>query len=86
MAAPAAMPWSLKGVSLEARLAAKQEARAAGIPIGEWLNAAIRAAAAAEGTTAPGPAKAGESLIERAVALQDPMLAATPVGPARTKA
>ncbi len=63
MAAPASMPWSVKGVSLEARLAAKASARAAGLTVGEWLCQVIRATAAAEDAATP-----GDSLIERAVA------------------
>lgn len=35
------LPWSVKGVSLEAREAAKVAARDAGQPIGAWLTEAI---------------------------------------------
>jgi hypothetical protein len=67
MAAPGSMPWSLKGVSREARRAAKSAAREAGLPIGAWLSRAIRATAAAEGVTVTTTA-ARDSLIERAMA------------------
>src|SRR5437870_2419773 len=42
------MPWSIKGVSAEARNLAKTAAGAGGEPIGPWLNQVIRAASAAE--------------------------------------
>ncbi len=42
------LPWSLKGVSLEARRAAKQAAKEAGLPVGAWLCAVIHEAAASE--------------------------------------
>lgn len=38
------IPWSVKGVSAEARQAAKDAAQAAGMTIGAWLNLAIRQA------------------------------------------
>ena len=41
--APRNMPWSLKGVTHEARAAAKTSARVAGVPLGQWLSGAIRA-------------------------------------------
>ena len=37
------MPWSLKGVTHEARAAAKAAAHVAGVPLGQWLSGAIRA-------------------------------------------
>lgn len=42
------LPWSLKGVSPEARQAAKSAAKAAGEPVGVWLSGVIRDVAAAE--------------------------------------
>lgn len=39
-------PWSIKGVDPEAREAAKVAARRAKVPLGQWLSAAIRHAAA----------------------------------------
>lgn len=36
------IPWSVKGVSKEAREAAKKAAAARGITMGEWLSEAIR--------------------------------------------
>jgi localization factor PodJL len=35
------IPWSVKGIEPEARAAAKQAARRAGITLGEWLNSVI---------------------------------------------
>jgi len=35
------VPWSVKGVDHDAREAAKEAARRAGMSLGEWLNAAI---------------------------------------------
>ncbi len=40
------LPWSLKGVSLEARQAAKQAAKDADVQVGTWLCATIREVAA----------------------------------------
>lgn len=45
------IPWSVKGVSKEARQMAKKAAAAEGLTMGEWLSRAIRADAAA--TTDP---------------------------------
>jgi hypothetical protein len=42
------MPWSIKGVSAEARGLAKSEAERSGQSIGPWLNQLIRAASEAE--------------------------------------
>ena len=39
------MPWSVKGVSAEARAKAKQAANTSGKTIGSWLSQAIRIAA-----------------------------------------
>ncbi len=44
----ASMPWSLKGISDEARVYAREAAGAADIPIGDWLSAVINAAALQE--------------------------------------
>lgn len=41
-------PWSIKGVSREARRLAKSAAAEAGIPMGTWLSRAIEQAAALE--------------------------------------
>ena len=38
------IPWSIKGVSKEARAAAKKAAASEGITMGEWLSRAIRTA------------------------------------------
>ena len=35
------IPWSVKGVDLETREAAKDAARRAGMTLGEWLNTII---------------------------------------------
>ena len=42
------MPWSIKGVSTEARDAARAAVEASGGTMGEWLGEAIRAVAAEE--------------------------------------
>jgi hypothetical protein len=38
------IPWSIKGVSKEARAAAKKAAASDGVTMGEWLSRAIRTA------------------------------------------
>ena len=43
-----ASPWSVKGISSEERELAKQAARRAGVPIGQWLSRQIREAAEME--------------------------------------
>lgn len=43
------MPWSLKGISDEAREYAKSASAAADIPVGSWLSAVIHAAALQDG-------------------------------------
>lgn len=66
------MPWSLKGVSREARDAAKREAKAAGMTIGAWLSRAINetaAAEAADGQEEAGNGKARLNTVERMAAL-----------------
>jgi hypothetical protein len=47
-----AMPWSIKGVSSEARTLAKSAAGAASQSIGPWLSQVIRAASRAESEAA----------------------------------
>ena len=56
-----ASPWSVKGIAAEERELAKQAARRAGVPIGQWLSRHIREAAEEErgsragvGACAPG--------------------------------
>lgn len=41
-------PWAVRGVSPEARSAAQIAAKKAGISLGQWLDRAVRDAAAAE--------------------------------------
>lgn len=41
-----AVPWSIKGVDFDARTAAKEAARRAGMTLGEWLNSVIAEQAA----------------------------------------
>jgi hypothetical protein len=59
------LPWSLKGVSLEARSRAKTAAGEAGEPLGKWLSDTIRRMAEADvaktasPAAAPPPAPAG---------------------------
>jgi hypothetical protein len=42
------MPWSLKGISDEARDFAKQAADESQVPVGAWVSGVIRAAALQE--------------------------------------
>jgi localization factor PodJL len=44
-----AVPWSVKGVDFDARTAAKEAARRAGMTLGEWLNSVIAEQAAEQG-------------------------------------
>ena len=44
-----AVPWSIKGVDFDARTAAKEAARRAGMTLGEWLNSVIAEQAAEQG-------------------------------------
>jgi hypothetical protein len=56
------LPWSLKGVSLDARKRAKDAAGSEGVPLGKWLSETIREVAAAETEKpAPTPAAAVEA-------------------------
>ena len=43
------MPWNIRGIDEEARQAATEAARHAGVPLNEWLNRAIATRAAEEG-------------------------------------
>lgn len=61
------MPWSLKGVSPEAREAARTAAAADDLPIGTWLSRIIREVAAAEHADAARPPEPRMSSIERAM-------------------
>lgn len=57
-----ASPWSVKGISAEERDLAKQAARRAGVPIGQWLSRQIREAAESERSgrsPAPGDGRFG---------------------------
>jgi hypothetical protein len=42
------IPWSIKGISADARAAAREAAKRAGEPLGVWLARAIRETAEAE--------------------------------------
>jgi hypothetical protein len=53
------LPWSLKGVSLEARSRAKMAAGAAGEPLGKWLSDTIRHVAETGAAKAPPAADSG---------------------------
>lgn len=67
------MPWSVKGVSPQARRTAKQAALQAGQPIGAWLSAAIDAWAAQSGAAdkpTPPAADDGAALEARLRALE----------------
>lgn len=70
------VPWSIKGVSTEAREAARAAVDASGRTMGEWLSEAIRAAAEKQAAPAlpeapariePSPAELAEwqALVER---------------------
>lgn len=41
-------PWSLRDITVDAKAAARRRARAAGMPVGAWVNAAILAQARQE--------------------------------------
>lgn len=49
------MPWSIKGVSPEAREAARKAVESTDMTMGEWLSEAIRAVALEEGRAASAP-------------------------------
>lgn len=89
------MPWSLKGISDEARDFAKQSADDADIPVGVWLSSVIDAAAEvdlaepaspapapAAGPADPVPTSTGGNTIERAVQIVSDF-GFEPEGPAR---
>ncbi|EKE78526.1 MULTISPECIES: hypothetical protein [Oceanibaculum] len=60
------MPWSIKGVSPEAREAARKAVESGDMTMGEWLSEAIRAVAAEERgvASAPEPAAAQTEVTE----------------------
>jgi len=92
------MPWSLKGISDEAREFAKMSADQSDVPVGAWLSQVIRTAAGTAGNApdlaadpvpapplqqaAPPSAAAGGSAIERAAQIVDDF-GFEPEGPAR---
>lgn len=91
------MPWSLKGISDEARDYAKQAAETADMPVGAWLSSVINAAAVSHVSEPPAgiaaaevppqpaaePPPSGEgSMIERAVQVVSDF-GFEPEGPAR---
>lgn len=90
------MPWSLKGISDEARDFAKMSAENSDVPVGAWLSDVIRAAAGTppqSGVAHPAPAptpapvrspdaRVGGSTIERAAQIVDDF-GFEPEGPAR---
>lgn len=55
-----AVSWSIEGVAPQAREAARKAARRAGLPVGEWLNAAIIDSAGDPVTQPAKPAPLGE--------------------------
>jgi hypothetical protein len=67
------LPWSLKGVSLEARARAKAAATEAGEPLGKWLGDTIRQVAEAE--TAKVAREVAAAAAPREPALLDPAMA-----------
>jgi hypothetical protein len=57
-----ALPWSIKGISKEARDMARQAAAEQGVTMGEWVSTAIRALQAhAEQPAVPAPVTPAES-------------------------
>lgn len=73
------IPWSLKGVSDDAREAARAAAEAEGMTVGAWLDLAIRNAAGRELGANDGPAKPpvdDPAAAPAAPAADDPLLAA----------
>ncbi len=60
----ASMPWSLKGISDEAREYARDAAGAADIPIGDWLSAVINAAALQEQSASTPIDDGGDGLLD----------------------
>jgi hypothetical protein len=67
------LPWSLKGVSLEARARAKAAASEAGEPLGKWLGDTIRQIAEAEAAKVEREVVAAAA--PREPALRDPAMA-----------
>ena len=64
--------WNVKGVDGAARNAARDAAAAAGLPIGTWIDRAVKRAAASQPTVIPSPTRpatdaTSRSLIERAI-------------------
>jgi hypothetical protein len=59
-------PWSLKGVTVEARQAARKAAAANGMTVGAWLAEVIRTTAAEEHAAAQGAAAAIADLSQSA--------------------
>jgi localization factor PodJL len=57
--------WNVKGVDEVSRVVARDAAAAAGLPIGSWIDRAVKRAAAAQQKVAPPP-------VEPEVALEDP--------------
>ena len=48
-------PWSIKGVSTDARKVAKEEAAKAGMTMGDWLTARIQKAVAVQAQSGASP-------------------------------
>lgn len=61
-------PWSVRGVSPEARNAAALAARRAGRSVGEWVEGVVMAAAHAELKAASVPAATGEDTLKAILA------------------
>ena len=70
-----AVPWSIKGVDFDARTAAKEAARRAGMTLGEWLNSVIAEQAAEQGID---PDEIGEE--ERVAAVRSQLERMSPSG------
>jgi localization factor PodJL len=68
-------PWSIKGVSPEARDAAKEGARISRQPLGRWLSQVIRMTSVAEGAAPTAPTGSAEPA--STIATASPTSAAT---------
>ena len=53
-------PWSVKGISDDDRVVAKEAARKAGVPVGAWLSRQIRDAASGKAAPAPQPSRSNQ--------------------------
>lgn len=69
-------PWTLKGVSEEARAAARKAAEEAGRSVGEWLSDVIRAVEAVESRIDTGEAQRADAGPDSPTVVDQEILAA----------